>query len=138
MVQTIELEEQDLERVDKLVKIGMFSSRQQAVKVGLESLLQLSEEDLKKMREAQNKVNGYCDSHLGNMLGAGLPLKVVVDSKDYFKISIKGEYEDKVYTYGYLFVDAETLDVDEELSDSIEKIHETAKQLIGHDKNTIV
>lgn len=134
----IELEEQDLEKVDRLLKTGMFLNRQQAVKAGLENLLELSVEDLKKMEQVQVKVNGYCDSHLGNMLGAGIPIKVIVNGREYFKVSVKGEYEGETYTYGYLYVDAEMLTVDEQLSDSREKIHETARQLTGYDENIIV
>ena len=134
----IELEERDLEKVNKLVKSGIFFSTENVIKELIESLLEISEDDLKKMRQAQIKVNGYCDSHLGNLLGAGIPLKVVATGKEYFQVPVKGEYEGRVHTYGHLFVDVETLTVDEMLSDSREKIHETVKQLTDYDEDTIV
>lgn len=134
----IELEERDLEKVDKLVKSGIFFSTENAIKELIESLLEISETDLKKMRQAQIKVNGYCDSYLGNLLGAGIPLKVVVAGKEYFQVPVKGEYEGETYTYGHLFVAVETLTIDEQLSDSREKIHETVKQVTGYDEDIIV
>ena len=134
----IELEEQDLEKVERLLKTGIFLNSQQAVKAGLETLLELSDEDFEKMNQAQVKVNGYCDSKLGNMLGAGVPVKVVINGMEYFKVPVKGEYKDKIYTYGHLYVDVKTLAIDEQLSDSREKIHEVARRLIGHNENTIV
>ena len=138
MSQTIELADQDLEKLDKLVKTGLFLDRQQVVKASLESLLQLPEEDIKKMKQVQAKINGYCDSHLGNMLGAGAPFKIAINDKEYFKVPIKGEYEGKVYTYGYLFVDAMTLTIDEQLSDSREKIHQTARELTSYDEIAVI
>jgi len=127
----IELEEQDLEKADKLVSTGVFFDRQQAVKAGLEVLLELSETELKKIKDVQKEVNSYCEIHLGSILYPGIPIRVALNGKDYFKVPIKGRYEDKVYTYGHLLVDAETLAVDEQLSDSPKQIHKTAIELTG-------
>lgn len=134
----IELEEQDLEKVGKLIKSGIFLSAENMIKELIRSLLELSEEDLEKMKQAQIKVNSYCDSYLGNLLGAGIPLKINLAGKEYFQVPVKGEYEGRIYTYGHLFVATETLTVDEQLSDSIEKIHETIKQLTSYDQAAIV
>lgn len=138
MSQVIELPDKDLEKVDRLVKNGMFLNREHVIKTGLESLLQLSEEELEKMRQAQIKVNGYCDSYLGNMLGADIPVKVVVNGKEYFKVPVKGEYENKIYTYGHLFLNAETLTIDEQLSDSPKKIHKTTLELTGENESPLL
>ena len=127
----IELEEQDLEKVDKLVNTGIFFNREQALKAGLEVLLDLSETELQKIKEIQKEVNSYCEIHLGSILYPGMPIRIFVDRKEYFKVPIKGIYEDKTYTYGHLFVDAETLIVDEQLSDSQKEIHKTAIELTG-------
>lgn len=133
----IELGEKDLEKVDKLVKNGLFFNRQHAVKAGLESLLELSEGDLIKMKTAKREANSYCEIHLGNMLYAGMPIGAIVNDKEYFKVPVKGNYEGKTYTYGHLYVDSEMLTVDEQLSDSREKIHKTAEQLTGYDGTII-
>lgn len=133
----IELEEQDLENIDEMIKTGMFADRKQAIKAGLESLLRFSKEDMEKMKKAQIEADSYCEIHLGSILYGGTPIKVVADSKEYFKIPVKGEYEGKTYTYGHLYVDVETLAVDEQLSDSREKIHKTAEQLTGYDGTII-
>lgn len=133
----IELEEQDLENIDEMIKIGMFPDRKQAIKAGLESLLRFSKEDIEKMKKAQIEVNSYCEIHLGSILYAGAPIKVVADGREHFKIPVKGEYEGRTYTYGHLYVNVETLVVDEQLSDSREKIHKTAEQLTGYDGTII-
>lgn len=47
----IELEERDLEKVDKLIKSGIFFSTENAIKELIESLLEISEDDLKKIHK---------------------------------------------------------------------------------------
>ena len=133
----IELTDQYVEKIDRLVKNGLFADREEAIKAGLETLLQLSEEDIKIIEKVQREVNSYCDIHLGNILGGGMPIRVAIKGKDYFRVPIKGEYEGKLYTYGHLFVDAESLAIDENLSDSREKIHKRAEQLTGYDGTII-
>ncbi len=138
MSQLIEVGDKDLEKVDNLVKRGVFLSREHVVKAGLESLLELPEEEIEKMKLAQVKVSGYCDSHLGNMLGGGVPARVLVNGKEYFKVPVKGEYKSDIYTYGHLFVDADTFAIDERLSDSPKKIHSTALELTGENESPLL
>jgi len=67
----IELSEQDLEKVDKLVKNGLFINRNQVIMSGLESLSEISEDEVRKMKDAQAKVNSYLEINVGNLLSAG-------------------------------------------------------------------
>ena len=130
MVQ-IELEEQDLEKVDNLVKEGLFPNRNRVIQAGLENLLQLSKEDIKNMEEARTEVNGYLTIHVGDILSSGTPLRTIVNSKEYYKVPVRGFFEGKFYTYGHIFVDCQTLKIDESVSDSPKKIHKTALELTG-------
>jgi len=127
----IKLEERDLERVDELVREGFFSNRNQVIRAGLESFLQLSKEEIKNMEEARAEVNAYLTERVGDILSSGTPLHVMIDSKDYYKVPVTGFYEGKFYTYGHIFVDCHTLQINESVSDSPKKIHKTALELTG-------
>lgn len=127
----IELEEQDLEKVDELVKEGLFSSRNLAIQAGLESLLQLTKEEIKNMEEARAEVNAYLTGYVGDILSSGTPIRAIVNSKEYYKVPIRGFFEGKFYTYGHIFVDCQDLKIDESISDSPKKIHKTALELTG-------
>lgn len=134
----IELEEKDLEKVDELVKEGLFSNRDKVIMAGLESLLQLSKEEIKKMEDAKSEVNAYLTDHVGDILSSGAPMHTVVNSKEYYRVPVTGVYEGKFYTYGHIFVDCQSLEIDEAVSDSPKKIHQTAARLTGNNESPLL
>lgn len=128
MPQTIELADQDLEKVDMLVKSGLFLNREQAVKAGLESLLQLSEEEIKKMERIKSRADMFLWSYRGDALYTLLPSKMVIDGKELYKLPVKNcNYEDSPI-FGYVYVDAQTLEVDADLSTAFESLPETNEE----------
>ncbi len=134
----IELEEQDLTRVDELVKEGLFSNRDRVIQAGLENLLQLSKEEIRNMEEARAEVNAYLTGYVGDILFAGFPTKTVINNREYFRVPIKGKYENKIYTYGHILVDCIALQVDVSVSDSPKKIHKTALELTGENESPLL
>lgn len=138
MPQTIELTDQELEKVDELVKEGLFSNRDQVIRASLENLLQLPKKEIINMEEARAEVNGYLTDHVGDILSSGTPLRVVVNSKYYYKVPVIGFYEGKFYTYGHIFVDCQTLEIDKSISDSPKKIHKTASELTGNNESPLL
>ncbi len=134
----IELTEQELEKVDELVKGGLFSNRNKVIQAGLESLLQLSKEEIKNMEEARAEVNAYLTVYVGDILSSGTPLRTIVNSKEYYKVPVNGFFEGKFYTYGHIFVDCQTLEIDESVSDSPKKIHRTALELTGGNESPLL
>ncbi|MBI2547164.1 MAG: hypothetical protein HYW23_01820 [Candidatus Aenigmarchaeota archaeon] len=134
----IELQEQDLEKVDELVKEGLFSNRNQVIRVSLERLLQFSKEEIRNMEEARAEVNAYLTDYVGDILSSGTPLHAVINSKDYYKVPVTGFYQGKFYTYGHIFVDCQSLEINESISDSPKKIHQTAKELTGNNESPLL
>jgi len=134
----IELEEHELEKVDKLVKEGLFSNRDQVIQAGLENLLQLSKEEIKKMEESRAEVNAYLTDHVGDILSSGTPVHTIVNSKEYYKVPVIGFYEGNFYTYGHIFVDRQNLKIDEAVSDSPKELHLTASKLTGNNESPLL
>ena len=134
----IELSEQDLEKVDQLVKEGLFLNRNRVIQAGLENLLHLSKEDFKNMEEARSEVNAYLTGHVGDILSSGMPIRTIVNSKEFYKVPVRGFFDGKFYTYGYIFVDCQTLKIDEFISDSPQKIHKTAAKLTGNNESPLL
>ena len=83
------------------------------------------------MEEARYVVNGYLTDYVGDILSSGTPVRVIVNSKEYYKVPVRGFFGEKYYTYGHIFVDCQTLKIDESISDSPKKIHKTALELTG-------
>ena len=104
----IELSDQDIQKVDDLVKNGVFHSRENAIKTILESI---SFEELKRMESARHEVDMFLEISMGNMLYAGVPLKVIIDGRDMYKIPVKS-VSNKMLNFFYLYVDQNTLEVD--------------------------
>lgn len=127
----IELEKQEWEKVDELIKEGLFSNRNQVIQTVLDNLLQLPKEEIKRMEEARAEVNGYLTSRVGDVLSSGTPLRTIINSKEYYKVPVRGFFDGKSYIYGYIFVDCHTLKIDESVSDTPKKIHKTAIELTG-------
>lgn len=134
----IELSEQELQKVDELIKNGVFIDRNQALRTGLESLSDLSNEEVKKMKNAQAKVNSYLEINVGNLLFAGAPIKVVVNGKELYRIAAKGSYKGKRYDLGYIYLDVNSLEIDKELSTSSEKVSEEADRIVKENEGEIL
>jgi len=92
----IELEEQDLEKMDELIKEGLFSNRKQVINASLENLLQLPKEEINRMEEARAEVNGYLTAYVGDILFSSFPTRAVVNDREYFKVPVKGRFENKI------------------------------------------
>lgn len=108
----IELGEQDLQKLDELVKNGVSNSREGVIKVILETL---SLEEIKGMERAKHIVDMYLPIYEGDMLYPLTPLKAVVDGKEMYKVPVKS-YSDENYFHGYVYVDAQTMEIDINLS----------------------
>lgn len=134
----IELSEQDLEKIDELVKNGVFIDRNQALRTSLESLSDLSNEEVKKMKRAQAKVNSYLEINIGNLLFAGVPIKVIVNEKELYRIVAKGSYKGERYNLGLIYLDVNSLEIDKELSTSVEKISEEADRIVKENEGEIL
>lgn len=107
----IDLSEQELEKVDKLVKEGLFSSRNQVIQTGLESLLQLSKEEIKRMEKVRHEVDMFLEISMGDMLYANMPAKVTIDGKEMYKVPVKSA-SDKTSHFFNLYVNPTTMEVD--------------------------
>ncbi len=129
--------EDDLKEIDRLVEKRLFSDREHLIKSGVRILLETSEDEIRRMEEAKAEVNGHLIIYVGDILFAGTPVKTSVNSKEYYKIPVNGKYEGRIYTYGHMFVDCKTLQIDASASDSPEQIHKTALQLTGGSENDI-
>ena len=133
----IELSEQDLEKVDKLIKNGLFVDRSQVIMSGLENLSEISEDEVRKMKNAQAKVNSYLEVNVGNLLFAGVPIKVIVNGKELYRIATKGSYKGERYNLGYIYLDAHSLEIDKELSASPEKISEETDKIVKENESGV-
>ena len=120
----IELPEQDLEKVDRLVKSGLFSNREDVVKAGLESLLQLSEEEIKRIEKAKSEADMFLWDYRGDALYSIAPSKVIIDGKELYKTPVKSSNYENSPIFGYVYLDAQTLEVDVDLSTGFESLHE--------------
>lgn len=136
MVQ-IELEEQDLEKVDKLVKNGLFINRNQALKTGLESLTELSEDEIKKMKIVRAKANSYLEINVGNLLFASAPIKVLINGRELYRVTAKGSHKGVRHTLGYIYLDANSLEIDKELSTHPEKISDEARKIVEENEGEL-
>lgn len=108
----IEVSEQELQKVDELVRNGISDSRENAIKLILESL---SLEEIKRMEKAKHIVDMYLPIYEGDMLYPLIPTKLVIDGKEVYKVPVKS-YSDKNYFQGYVYVDAQIMEVDIDLS----------------------
>jgi len=124
------LSEEHLREIDELIQKNIFKSREQVIRVSLESLLELSEEEIKKMKEARDEANAYLTAKVGDILSAGQPIKIIVNKKEYYRIPVRGVYDNKLHTYGYVYVDCDSMQTDEIISDSPQKIHKNAELLV--------
>jgi len=124
MTQMIELPDKDLEKVDRLVKSGLFSNREDVVKAGLESLLQLSEEEIKRIEKAKSEADMFLWDYRGDALYSIAPSKVIIDGKELYKTPVKSSNYENSPIFGYVYLDAQTLEVDVDLSTGFESLHE--------------
>lgn len=121
----IELADQDLEKVDRLVRDGVFKSRESALKGILESL---SEDELKRVEEAKLNVDLYLMTYVGDMLYSTVPVKVIIiDGKDMYKIPVKSA-SDKTKEVFYAYVDTRTLEVDVNMSMGLRSLPEMSQK----------
>lgn len=125
------LPDEYLKEIDELIRKRIFKSREQVLRISLESLLELSEEEIKKMKEARAEVNSYLTGKVGDILSAGQAIKVIVNKKEYYKIPVRGIYNNKIYTYGYVYIDSNSMQIDDEISDPPQKIHKNAELLVN-------
>lgn len=95
---------------------------------GWESLPDMSDEKLEELKKIQVLADNYCETHLDSMY-AGAPRKVTIEDKEYFEVLVKRREEDKTYIYGGLFIDANTLAVEEMMHKSKERVHEIAEMI---------
>jgi len=112
----IELEERDLEKVDELVKEGLFSSRTDAIQSGLESLLQLTKEEIKNMGRAKDEADKFLEINMGNMLYPSTPMKLIINGRELYKVPVKTASPQNSADICYVYVDAQTMEVDIDLS----------------------
>lgn len=133
----IELEEHDLEKIDNFIKNGLFINRDQALRTSLESLTDLSEDEVKKMKTARANVNSYLEINVGNLLFAGAPIKVVVNGKELYRVAAKGSYKGMKYTLGHIYLDNNSLEIDKELSTPPEKISEKTDRIVKENESDV-
>lgn len=105
----IELSEQNLQKVDNLVKEGVFSNRNQVIRTSLESLLQLSTEEIKNMEKAKHNASMFLEIYMGDMLYVGMPVKVIIGGKELYKVPVKSASDKSLHFY--LHADPNTLEV---------------------------
>lgn len=134
----IELSEHDLEKVDILVKNGLFIDRNQAIRSSLESFTELSEDEVRKMKNVQSKVNSYLEINVGNLLFAGTPIKAAVNGKELYRVAVRGSYKKIKHTFGYIYVDSNSLELNKDLSTSPEKISDEADRIVKENESDIL
>ncbi|MBI2543508.1 MAG: hypothetical protein HYW24_04980 [Candidatus Aenigmarchaeota archaeon] len=123
----IELADRDLEKVDELVKNGIFHSRESAVKGILESISDLSLEEIKKMEKAKQKASMFLEIYMGILLHPITAMKTLIEGREMYKISVKSEL-DQHSIFGYVYIDAQTLEVNIDLSIDWESLPETSNE----------
>lgn len=127
------LSEKDVMEIDKLIEQGVFLNRSDAIRTGLRYLLEISKkelQDMEKIKQVRAEVNEHLTIHVGDILSAGLPIKVVVEGKEFYRVPVRGVYNNIPHTYGYIFLDANTLELDKKLSDSPQQIHKNAEKIV--------
>ena len=124
----IELEEQDLIKVDQLVKAGLFSNRNQAIRTSLENLLQLSNEDIKNMEKAKHEASMFLEIYMGNMLYPGAPAKIVINGKEMYKIPVKSVSNKIKSDIFYVYIDPHTMEVDVPLLIDLRSLPKMSKE----------
>lgn len=120
MPQTIELADKELEKVDSLVKEGLFSNRESAIKVILESL---SLDEIKRVERIKVEVNSFLEIHMGNMLYLDTPVKVVIDGKEMYKFPVK-THADRTRHFFYLYADPHTMEINVNLLTDLRSLPE--------------
>ncbi len=138
MSQTLELTDQDLERIDRLVRNGVFIDRYQVLRVSLESLTDLSEDEIKKIKTVRSKVNSFLETDIGNLLFAGTPIKIVVDGNELYRVAAKGNYKGKTRVLGHIYMNSNSLEINKELSTPAEKIFEEAERIVKENEGTVL
>lgn len=124
----IEVSEQELQKVDELVKNGVFHSRESAVKGILESLSELSLDEIKRMEKAKQEADMFLMIYRGDMLYTLTPSKVIIGRKELYKLPVKSATYENSPIFGYVYVDPRTLQVDVDLSTGFEALPETSKE----------
>lgn len=117
----IEVPEQDIQKIDELVNRGVFLDRENAIKIILESFSELSEDEIKRMEKAKQIADMYLETYAGILLYAITPLKIVMDGREVYKIPVKTEAGPNSI-FGYVYVDAQTMEIDIDLSTGLESL----------------
>ena len=111
----IEVGEHELQKVDELVKNGVSNSREDAIKLILETL---SLEEIKRMEKAKQIASMYLETYEGILLYPITPLKMATEGRELYKIPVKSE-ADPNSIFGYVYVDVHTMEVDIDFSTSL-------------------
>ena len=118
----IEVGEHELEKVDELVKNGVSNSREDAIKLILETL---SLEEIKGMEKAKEIADRYSIIFCGDMIPL-TPTKTFVNGKELYKIPLKIATTNSIF--GYTFVNAKTMEIDIDLSTGWESLPEMSDE----------
>lgn len=112
----IEVGEHELQKVDELVKNGVSNSREDAIKLILETL---SLEEIKRMEKAKEIADRYSMIFCGDTIPL-TPTKTFVNGKELYKIPLKIATTNSIF--GYTFVNAKTMEIDIDLSTGWESL----------------
>ncbi len=80
--------------------------------------------------KVESKVNSYLDEFVGNLLWAGMPMEVLRNGKLIFEVPVMCTLNEKYYKVGTVFIDANTTELIQELSDSPPSIKENIRNLV--------
>lgn len=114
----IEVPERDIQKIDELVDRGKFPNRENAIKVILENLSESSLDEIRRIEKAKQIASMYLETYEGILLYPVTPLREVIDGRDMYKIPVKSE-ADPNSIFGYVYIDAQTMEIDIDLSTSL-------------------
>ena len=89
--------------------------------------LELSQENIEMIK---HKASLYIEIYLGNMLYPDAPLKIVINGGEIYQIPIKSASDVTNSTLGYLYMDARTMEIERDISSSIEDIDKAVEEIM--------
>jgi len=123
------LSEKDVKEIDKLVEKGIFLNRYEAIRAAIRVLVQLKSET-ENIIKGLSVVNSFLMDNLGDLPSADEPNIEEYKGLRVFKFPVKTIYENKTHLLGYIFVDANSFKIIEEISDSKERLIDAAKRIV--------